>query len=75
MFLTFIHLSSWNSATGRHLLLAARGYHRQVVGSDVNTDSDEHGEYSEPETPIMMRTPPVGSVTKAMVVMTLAQVI
>ena len=59
-----------NSATSWHLLLAARRHHRQVIGSDVNTDSNEHGDKPEPESPIMMRAPPVRSL--AMVMMTLA---
>jgi hypothetical protein len=62
--------TSWNTATSRHVLLAASRHHRQVVGSDVNTDSNEHGDKAEPESPIMMRAPPVRSLAMAM--MTLA---
>jgi hypothetical protein len=62
--------SLWNPATGRHLLLAARRHSRQVVGSDVNADSDEHGEQPAPESPVMMCAPPVRSLTMDM--MTLA---
>jgi hypothetical protein len=62
--------SSWNPATSWHLLLAARRHHRQVVGADVDTDSNEHSDKAEPESPVMMRAPPVRSLTMAM--MTLA---
>jgi len=58
--------SSWNPATGRHLLLTARRHHRQIVGSDVNTDSNEHGDQAEPESPIMMCAPPVRGLAMAM---------
>src|ERR1700691_975129 len=61
---------SWNQATGRNLLLAARRHHRQVVGSDINTDSNEQRDKADPESPIMMCAPPVRSLTMAM--MTLA---
>jgi hypothetical protein len=64
--------SSWNSATGRHLLLTARRHHRQVVGSDVDTDGNEDRDKTEPGSPIMMRTPPVRSLTMAMAVMAFA---
>jgi hypothetical protein len=64
--------SSWNPATGRHLLLAARRHHRQVIGSDVDTDSNEHSDKAEPEAPIMMYTPPIRSLTIAVAMMTLA---
>src|ERR1017187_7319804 len=56
-----------NSATGRHLLLTARRPHRQVIGSDVDTDGHKHGDKAEPEAPIMMRTPPVRSLAVAMI--------
>jgi len=36
--------SSWNPAASRDLLLPARRHHRQIVGSDVNTDRNQHGE-------------------------------
>lgn len=47
--------SSWNSATSRHLLVAASRHHRQVVGSAVDTDGNEHNYKAEPESPIMIR--------------------
>ena len=49
-----------------NLLLAARRHHRQVVGSDVNTDSNEDSDEAEPESPIMMCAPPVRSLAMAM---------
>jgi hypothetical protein len=57
---------SWNSATSRHLLLTARRNHRQVIGSDVDSDGHKNGDKAEPEAPIMMRTPPVRSLAMAM---------
>jgi hypothetical protein len=64
--------SSWNSATSRHLLLAARRHHRQVVGSDVDADGNEQRDQAESESPMMMRAPPVRSSTMAVAMMTLA---
>ena len=41
------------------MLLTARRHHRQVIGSNVNTDSNEDSDEAEPESPIVMRAPPV----------------
>ena len=57
-----------NSATGRHLLLTARRYHRQVIRAYIDTDGHKHGDKAEPKAPIMMRALPVGG----MAMMTLA---
>jgi hypothetical protein len=50
------------------LLLAARRHHRQIVGSHVDADGDEDSDKAEPESPVVMRTPPIrGFAVMAMV--------
>lgn len=51
--------SSWKTAASGHLLLLSGWNHRQVVGSDVNSDGNEDGDKADPEPPIVMRAPPV----------------
>ena len=38
-----------------------RRHHRQVIGSDIDADGNEHRDKADPESPIMMRAPPVRS--------------
>ena len=61
--------SSWNSAIGRHLFLATRRHHRQVIGPDVDADGHQYGDKAEPETPIMMRALPVRAVVMVHTIM------
>ncbi len=56
----------------RQLSLRTRWNHRKVIRAYVNYNGHQHGDEAEPETPVMVCALPIGSLTTAVLVVTLA---